>query len=120
MFSSSIQKDTNVKFIVADGLNDAKEALINRKLYQVLGVINISQISGWDNVRKSLHWVNAVFIDSEYLRKAQHFAFAFETTDLHNLVDFSYSLLDDEGKLITFKDNKEKIPRLNFSIQVIR
>ena len=32
LFSSSVQKETNVIFIVADGLNDAKEALINGKI----------------------------------------------------------------------------------------
>ena len=69
---------------------------------------------------KTLHWVNAIFIDSEYPRNAQRFAFAFETADLHNFLDFSYSLLDEEGKLIEFKNDNEKIPTLNFSIQIIR
>ena len=84
LFSSSIQNDTNI-FIAAGGLKDAKEALINGKMYQVIGVINISQISGWENIKKTSHQVNAVFIDSEYPRNAQHFALAFKTTDLHNL-----------------------------------
>ena len=33
LFSSSIQNNTNVIFIAADRLNDAKEALINGKIY---------------------------------------------------------------------------------------
>ena len=85
LFSSSIQKDTNVIFI-----------------------------------KKTSHWLNTVFIDSECPRNAQHFVFAFKTADIHNLLDFSYSLLDDEGKLIKFKDDEEKIPALNFSIKIIR
>ena len=85
LFSSSIQKDTNVIFI-----------------------------------KKTSHWLNTVFIDSECPRNAQHFAFAFKTADIHNLLDFSYSLLDDEGKLIKFKDDEEKIPALNFGIKIIR
>ena len=44
LFSSSIQKDTNVIFIVTNGLNDAKEILINRKLFQGIAVIYISKI----------------------------------------------------------------------------
>ena len=52
LFSSSIQNDTNI-FIAAGGLKDAKEALINGKMYQVIGVINISQISGWENIKKT-------------------------------------------------------------------
>ena len=33
LFSSSIQNNTNVIFIAADRLNNAKEALINGKIY---------------------------------------------------------------------------------------
>ena len=90
----------------------------NGKIFQVLGVTNVSQISGWENIKKTSYYVNAVFINSEYPKKA-YFAFAFETTDLHNLLNFGYSLLDDEGKLIKFKKNEDKILVLNFSIQVI-
>ena len=44
LFSSSIQKDTNAIFIVTNGLNDANEILINRKLFQGIAVIYISKI----------------------------------------------------------------------------
>ena len=46
-------------------------------------------------------------------------AFAFEPTDLHSLLNFEYSLLDDDGKLIKFKKDEDKIPTLNFSIQIV-
>ena len=52
LFSSSIQKDTNVIFIVTNGLNYAKEILINRKLFQGIAVIYISKIDGWKNIKK--------------------------------------------------------------------
>ena len=45
-----------------------------------------------------MHCANAVFSDSDYPVAAKHFAFGFETTDLHSLLNFEYSLLDDEGK----------------------
>ena len=64
-------------------------------------------------------WVNTVFTDLQYPRNTQHFAFAFETTDLHYLLNFEYSLLRDEGKLIKFKNDEDKIPALNFSIQIV-
>ena len=49
----------------------------------------------------------------------KYFAFGFETTDLHNLLNFEYSLTDDQGKLIEFKQGEDKIPALNFTIQII-
>ena len=88
LFSSSIQKDTNVIFIITNGLNDAKETLVNRKLFQGIAVIYISEIDGWENIKKTSHWTNVVFADSEYPIAAKHFAFGFETTDLHNLLKF--------------------------------
>ena len=50
LFSSSIQKDTNVIFITTNGLNDAKGILINGKLFPGIGVIYTSEIEGWKNI----------------------------------------------------------------------
>ena len=50
---------------------------------------------------------------------AKHFAFGFETTNLHNLLYFEYSLINDQGKLLEFKQSEDKIPEFNFSIQII-
>ena len=88
LFSSSIQKDTNVIFIVTNGLNDAKETLVDRKLFQGIAVIYISKIDGWGNILKMSHWTNVIFADSEYPIAAKHFTFGFETTDLYNLLIF--------------------------------
>ena len=50
LFGFSIQKDTNVTFITTNRLNDAKEILINGKLFQGIGVIYTSEIEGWKNI----------------------------------------------------------------------
>ena len=44
LFSSSIKKDTNLIFITRNGLNDAKNILINGKLYQGIEATFISEI----------------------------------------------------------------------------
>ena len=119
LFSSSIQKDKNVIFIGTNGLNDAKEILINGKLFQGIAAIYISKIDGWKKIKKTWHWTNVVFADSEYLIAAKHFVFGFKTTDLHNLLNFEYSLLDDQGNYIEFQKNEDKIPALKFIIQVV-
>ena len=119
LFSSSIQKDTNVIFIATNGLNDAKEILINGILFQGIGVIYTSEIDGCKNIKKTSHWSNVVLTDSKYPIAARHLAFGFETTDLHNLLNFEYSLLDEVRKLIEFKKGKDKIPAIDFTIQII-
>ena len=50
LFSSSIQQDTNVIFLATSGLNNAKDILINRKIVKGIGVIYISEISGWQSI----------------------------------------------------------------------
>ena len=72
-----------------------------------------------DKIKKELHWTNVILTDSTYQIAANHFAFGFETTDLHNLLNFEYSLINDQGKLLEFKQGEDKIPALNFSIQII-
>ena len=52
LFSLSLQKDTNVIFIITNRLNDAKEILINRKLFQGIAVIYISETDGCENIKK--------------------------------------------------------------------
>ena len=55
LFSSSIKKDTNIIFITTNGLNDAKEILINSKIFQGIGVIYISEIENWDKMKNESH-----------------------------------------------------------------
>ena len=52
LFNLSIQIDTNIIFITTNGLNDAKEILINRKLFQGIAVIYLSEIDSWENIKK--------------------------------------------------------------------
>ena len=119
LFSSSIKKDTNVIFITTNGLNDAKEILINSKIFQGIGVIYISEIENWDKIKNESHQTNVILTDTIYPVAAKHFAFGFETTDLHNLLNIEYSLINDQRKLLGFKQGEDKIRALNFAIQVI-
>ena len=50
---------------------------------------------------------------------AKHIVFGFETTDLNNLLNFEYSLINNQGKFLEFKQGEDKIPASNFTIQVI-
>ena len=116
LFSSSIKEDTKVIFIATNCLNDTKDILINGKTFHG---IYISEIENWNKTKKESHWTNIILTDSAFPLSAKHFAFGFETTDLHNLLNFEYLLINDQGKLLEFKQGEDKIPALNFTIQVI-
>ena len=119
LFSSAIKEDTNAIFITTNGLNDAKDILINGKVFQGIGVICISEIENQDKIKNKLYWTNVILTDTAFPIVVKHFAFAFETRGLHNLLNFEYSLLNDKGQLLKFADGEDKIPALNFSIQIV-
>ena len=93
--------------------------MINGKIFQAIGGIYISEIEKWNKIKNELRWANVVLTDSIYPIAAKHFACGFETTDLHNLLNFQYSLLHDQGKLIQFKEGEDKIPALSFTFKII-
>ena len=59
-------------------------------------------------------------MDSEDPTTASHFAFAFTTTNLKDILNFEFILLDDEAKLINFPAKVDKEPVLTFTIQIVR
>ena len=79
---SLVVQDTNVIFLICNGLSDARDSLINGKLYKSLGVININEIRDWAKIKGESKWINIIFNDSENPRLAKHFVFVFETANL--------------------------------------
>ena len=74
LFNSSIKEDTKVNFITTNGLNDAKDILINGKIFQGVGVIYISEIENWNKIKNESHWTNVILTDSAFPIAAKHFA----------------------------------------------
>ena len=75
LFSSWIVKDTNVIFITTNGLNDAKDILINGKIFQGIGIIYVSEIENWEKIKQESHWTNVILTYSTCPIAAKHFAF---------------------------------------------
>ena len=120
LISSSIVQELNGIFLISNGLNGARTSLINSKIYKSIDVVNVNKITNWTELKGNPKWVNIVFNDSENPTLAKHFAFAFETTNLSDLLNFELSLLDDEAKPTNFAATEQKIPALTFTSQVIK
>ena len=112
LVSSSVVQDTNMIFLICNGFNDARDSLINRKLYKSIGVVNINEIKDWTKLKGESKWVNITFNDSENPALAKYFALALETVNLSDLLNFQLSLLYDKAKPI--KRNEKK----NTSIKI--
>ena len=73
LFSSSIKEDTKVIFITTNALNNAKDILINGKIFQGIGVIHISEIENWNKIKNESHWTNVILTDSAFPIAGKHF-----------------------------------------------
>ena len=111
VFSSNFENNTDVIFVFCEGLNDAKEALINSNLQAVLGVRYLNGIKSWELVKDQPKRSQAIFTDSEENQKASHFAFGFVTRNFSDLLKFTVMILDNDGKEITFPNSEKKKPR---------
>ena len=121
IFSSNITNDTDVIFLVVDGLNNAKQVFINEKLESSIGVCYLTEIKDWDIIKGQSKRTQAVFSDSEdFSQQTNHFSFAFTTRNLSDILKFSLTLVDGENKPIKFKDGEDKIPLVTLEIQVIK
>ena len=120
LFSSSVQQETEVIFLAVNGLNEARDLLLNGKAIKVIGCIFTNEIEGWDVIKKiTSNWISCKLSNSKHPIGAKHLGFEFVTSRLNALIDFTLYLLDQEGKEIKFASTEEKTPALNFSIQII-
>ena len=107
LFSSSAQNGTKQMLVTCRELNDTKVALINGKIPNILGVINLDKIENWDIKGKSL-WVNVNFSSLEEVKSTEHFCFPFKTLSLNDLLSFSTYLMDHNNKPIEFTNDENK------------
>ena len=118
LFPSSITNNTKQIFVTCRELNNAKKALMNNKIYNILGIINLNKINNWDYIKGKSLWVNVNFNEPEQIYNSEHLSFSFKTFSLNDLLDFSVNLIVDDNKPIEFNSGETKIRILNFRIEV--
>ena len=117
LFSSAIKNDTEKIFVTTSGSIEAKYGLINGKLYQTIGVINLNEIKNWNEIKKFSRGVNVNFQVQGDDRDAKHFSYNFITKNTGDVLNFMLKLIDDENKKIKFEDKEKKFPIVNFLLE---
>ena len=102
LFSSNFENETDVIFLTCNGSSNAKEVLINSKIEKVLGVTYLFEILNWELAKRQTKRSQAIFVDSVYHNKPSHLAFAFITKKITDLISFTVTLLDGDGKKLNF------------------
>ena len=67
VFSSNVLNDTDVIFLVSNGLNNAKKVLIKENLEPVIAVCYLTEITDWEIIKGQSKRSQVVFSDSEDL-----------------------------------------------------
>ena len=120
LFSSNITNDTQNIFITCQNLTSANKALINDKIYYLLGIINLNEIKQWNEMKGKSLYVNAKIDDSHYMQTAKPFGFAFKTSFPTEFLEFTCKFLDDQAKKTEFADGEEKVPIIDLEINIIK
>ena len=120
LFSANITNDTQNIFIACQNLSSAKNALINNKIYYLLGIINLNEIKQWNEMKGKSLYVNAKIDDSHYMETVKHFGFGFKTSFPTEFLEFTCDFLDDKAEKIVFADGEEKVPIIDLIINILK
>ena len=87
MFLPSLENDTKKKKILTcRELNDAKVALINCKIPNILEIINLNKIENWEHIKGKSLEVNETLIALK--KEKTHSIFAFHLEQYHRTICF--------------------------------
>ena len=89
-------------------------------MYEAIGCIFMNAIEQWDKIKKTTtNWVSCKLTNSRYLHAVKHLAFILDATSLSSLLSFTLYLIDQNGKEISFSTSEQKLPALNYTIQIV-
>ena len=81
LFPASIKNDTEQIFITYRELNDFKKSSINRKIYGLLGIIDLKTISNCNKIKGQSLWINATLEEQRGINNSRHLCFSVYETN---------------------------------------
>ena len=118
MFSSKFTNETR-SFSLQRRFKQCKRSF-NSELKKVLGVTYLSKVPIWSLAKGQTKRSQAIFVDSELQAKPSHLAFVFTTRNLSDLLSFTVTLLDSDGKEIKFSRDEKKVLTIGYRIEIIK
>ena len=100
-----------------------KMELLNGRIYNMLGMINLNRINIWEYMKGKSLLVYISFNGTDLINNTEHINFSFKTYSLNDLLDFNIYLIDDNDAAIVFnaaEKKKKKNSILNFKTEVFR
>ena len=108
LFPASVTNDTSQIFVLGKKLSGVKKSILNKKLFDILAVIDLNKINNWNDIKGQSIWTNAAIRDQEEINNNNHLCFPFITRYFSNLTSFSFFLQGDSNKKIEFNSGEKK------------
>ena len=115
LFPASITSDKTQIFVLGKKISGVKKSILNKKIFDIIGVIDLNKTNNWKDIKGQSIWVNAAFKDHKEINKSIYFPFT--TRSFSDLTSFNIYLQDDNNSKIEFKSREKKIS-FNFQIDI--
>ena len=118
LLPANITNDTTQIFIFGENLSGVKMSILNKKIFDILAIVDLKKINNWNDIKGQSVWTNAAFKDHKEITNSSCLCFPFITKSFSDLCNFSIFLQDDSDNKIEFKPSEKKISIFNFQIDV--
>ena len=75
LFSAPVTNDTNQIFVLGKKLNGVKTSILNKKLFDILAVIDLNKINNGIDIKGQSIWTKAAFKDHKEINNNNHLCF---------------------------------------------
>ena len=75
LFPASVTNDTSQIFVLGKKLSGVKKSILNKKLFDILAVIDLNKINNWNDIKGQSIWTNATFKDRKEINNNNTFVF---------------------------------------------
>ena len=79
LFPASITNDTTQIFILGKNLSGVKKSILNKKIFDILAIVDLKKINNWNDIKGQSVWTNAAFKDHKEIGNNSHLPFPFIT-----------------------------------------
>ena len=100
LFPLSVTNKSKQIFVICRALKDTQIALINKKIYNILIIINLNKTNNHNDIKGKLLWLNVKINGEDQVNNSEYIYFSFMISSLNHLLDFGINLIDDSNKAI--------------------
>ena len=89
LFPALIENNTEQVLITCRNINKVKKALINSKIYSLIGITDLKKINNCEEIKGQSTWINVTLEEQNKMNNSRHLCFPFSTKTLNDLLSFS-------------------------------